>query len=183
MEVWKRVVGFERYYQVSNKGNIKRVDGSSHLKSRNLKLILDKDGYPRVNLKVKQKTNSKYVHRLVAKAFIPNNENKPQVNHKDGVKNNNDISNLEWVTLSENRQHAYDIGLQNSFTRRGSLNNFNKLSKDEVLKIRSLYSEDLRGIKKDDFKGRLTMKDISLMFNITEGCVQSIISRKTWKHL
>jgi hypothetical protein len=71
------------------------------------------NGYWRVGLSVNHKINNCYVHRLLAEAFIPNPDNKPEVNHKDGVKTNCTIFNLEWSTYSENNQHAYDTELRN----------------------------------------------------------------------
>lgn len=173
MENWKRITGFENYYEINQFGEIKRVEGSSHLKSITLKGTPDKDGYLNVNLKVKQKTNTRRIHRLVAIAFIPNPENKPQVNHINGVKNDNRLENLEWCTLSENRQHAYDTGLQNGNSRMGVKNNFNKLTESDVFEIRTKYN------KKQGF----TMKVLSKEFNVSDGCIQSILSKKSWAWL
>lgn len=172
MEKWKDVPGFEPYYEISSFGNIRRKAGSSHLKPKNLKYVFDKDGYPRVNLKVKQKTNSRLVHRLLAKAFIENPLNKPQVNHINGVKKDCRIENLEWCTLSENRVHAYSSGLQNGLSRRGQKNNFSKLTEDQILHIRSLY-----------IPYKFTNKMIAEIYGVTEGCVSAITSRRTWSWL
>src|SRR6478609_3081845 len=134
MENWKKIIGFEAY-EVSNLGRVRSIDrlvnhpsgGYAKRPSIILKGIPDKDGYLRVNLKVHQKTNTRNIHRLVAEAFIPNPDNKPQVNHKDGIKYHNYEDNLEWNTLSENRVHAYENGLQNGKSREGIKNNFHKL--------------------------------------------------------
>jgi hypothetical protein len=168
-EIWKDVKGYEMYYEVSNLSNIRRKLGTSKLKQKNLKGSFDKDGYIKVNLKIKQKTNSKILHRLLAEAFIPNPENKPQVNHINGIKSDNTLENLEWCTLSENRQHAYDTGLQRSDTRRGEKNNFCKLTKEDVLKIRQMYKPY-----------KFTNKMIAEIYNVTEGCISNITSRKNW---
>ena len=106
-EIWKDVEGYESLYQISNFGRIRKF-------SKNRILILsvwDSDGYNSITLSKDNSPLSFLVHRLVAQAFIPNPENKPQVNHIDGNKKNNHVENLEWVTASENMQHAYDNGL------------------------------------------------------------------------
>lgn len=113
-EIWKDVVGFEGIYQVSNEQRIKRIALSkitNNLKvdyqERTVKTRLDKKGYVILNLcKNSEKFNTS-LHRIIAKAFIANPENKPQVNHINGVKNDNKIENLEWTTSSENVIHSY----------------------------------------------------------------------------
>lgn len=127
-EVWKDIVGYEGKYHVSNLGRVKslnRVIERQHPKSKTmtikekvLSLAKGENGYLYVNLRSGKTGIIKSVHRLVAIAFIQNPENKYAVNHKDGIKTNNNIENLEWVTQSENGKHAYRIGLKVcAFTR------------------------------------------------------------------
>jgi len=124
-EIWKDVPGYEGYYKVSNLGNVKSLDrivphprwGRQFWKGRIIKSSLDKYGYPRLSLRKYNKAKFFTIHRLVAVSFIPNLENKPQVNHRDGNKTNNNVINLEWVSEKENVNHAYDTGLHRG--RRG----------------------------------------------------------------
>lgn len=107
-EVWKSIKGYEGLYEVSNCGNV-----FSLYSKRNIDCGLTSKKYKRVCLSMEGKSKFHHVHRLVAEAFIPNPENKPQVNHKDGNKMNNCVENLEWCDNSQNQQHAYDVGLKN----------------------------------------------------------------------
>jgi hypothetical protein len=125
-EVWKDIEGYEGQYQVSNLGNVKslnrfvyQLDRSgkpsiSNYKGRVLKFGHRKNGYLYIVLSKNNKQKKENIHRLVAKAFIPNPLNKPQVNHKDGNKKNNLIGNLEWNTMSENHKHAFRTGLRSN---------------------------------------------------------------------
>ena len=103
-EVWKDVKNYEGLYQISNLGNVKRISSGKRLKPYNRK------GYIRVALSKDDTTKHIDIHRLVAQAFIPNPENKPEVNHKDENKLNNEVSNLEWVTRKENIKHSIKTG-------------------------------------------------------------------------
>lgn len=98
-EIWKDIKGYEGIYQVSNLGKVKSL-----LRNKLFKVSLNKYGYPRVSFKNKTYT----VHRLVAEAFIPNPYNKPTVNHKNKIKTDNTVENLEWMTIGENNKHRYD---------------------------------------------------------------------------
>lgn len=96
-EIWRDVKGYEGLYQVSNFGRVKRVTTG-----RIFKGCKDNSGYLRVNLSKDSVTSTNTLHRLVAEAFITNQENKPDVNHIDEDKTNNSINNLEWSTRKEN---------------------------------------------------------------------------------
>lgn len=104
---WKPVVGYEGFYEISDNGEIKSL-----IKNRLLKPCIHKKGYLVVTLTKGNAHKHYYVHRLVAAAFIPNIDNKEQVNHIDGNKHNNCVENLEWCNDAENRMHAYKNGLR-----------------------------------------------------------------------
>src|SRR5699024_1760168 len=111
VEVWEPIKGYEESYLVSNLGRVKSKPRTG-TRGGILKELYSSWQYNRVNLYKNGGMNSFTIHRLVAQAFLPNPENKPQVNHKDGNKLNNALSNLEWVTQSENQLHAYKTRLQ-----------------------------------------------------------------------
>ena len=111
-EIWKAIEGTGGQYEVSNTGKIRSNNYLGHGKQRELCLVADHKGYLRVRIYIEGGGKTVKVHREVAKAFIPNPENKPEVNHKDGDKRNNRADNLEWATPGENTIHAYNSGLK-----------------------------------------------------------------------
>ena len=113
MEEWKNIKGYEGLYQVSNFGRVKSLNyhrtGKEVLMKPGRFVMKSGNAYYGVKLYKDSKMNVKLVHRLVAEAFIPNPENKPEVNHIDGNPSNNRVDNLEWVTRSENIKHSYRV--------------------------------------------------------------------------
>ena len=113
MEIWKDIKGYEACYQVSNYGNVKSIDrviqggrwGTERRKGQPVTQALDRNGYSICRLWKNNKGKNLKVHRLVCIAFIPNPESKPTVNHKDRVKTNNFLTNLEWFTHKEQTKH------------------------------------------------------------------------------
>jgi hypothetical protein len=103
-EIWKDVPGYAGQYQVSNTGKVRNAK-----RGRELKPHTQGSGYKQTMLSVNGKRSHPLVHRLVAAAFIPNPENKPQINHKNGNKSDNRADNLEWCTMSENLQHRHKV--------------------------------------------------------------------------
>lgn len=121
---WKDIPGYEGYYQASIYGKIRsvnrmvefRISGRVQQVYRKSKILAEnitQDNYVQVILSVNGVAKTLSVHRLVAQTFLPNPENKPQVNHIDGNTQNNNVNNLEWATRSENMTHAKDTGLWN----------------------------------------------------------------------
>ncbi len=119
-EVFKDVSGYEGSYQVSNLGRVKSLErtrltnkgGSTKVNERILYSNTDSNGYEYVSLSKGGTMKSLKVHRLVGLCFIPNPENKPQINHKNGIKSDNNYHNLEWCTCRENAIHAFQLGLR-----------------------------------------------------------------------
>ena len=132
-EIWKPAVGFDGY-EVSNLGNVRSFKRKT---PRILKPSLGCAGYLRVGLMLGDKQKTLLVHRLVAIAFIPNPDNKREVNHVDGNKFNNCVDNLTWTTPSENTKHAFDTGLAKVL--RGVDNGRTNLTAEQVAEIRRLY--------------------------------------------
>ena len=123
-EIWKPLpfYPFSQYFMVSNLGNVKAIKKYSKTKpftppEQVIKPTLCSWGYYTVRITAEKQHADYFIHRLVATAFIPNPQNKTQVNHIDGNKLNNCVDNLEWVTPSENIQHAYDTGLMSYYKR------------------------------------------------------------------
>jgi len=114
MEIWKDIVGYEGYYQVSNLGRVKSLDRvitnkmgvMRNFKGFVKKLTPDGRGYLVVTLSRDGKDTRCIVHRLVAEAFIPNKEKLPFINHKDEIKDNNHVDNLEWCTCEYNNRYG-----------------------------------------------------------------------------
>ena len=175
-EIWKDVVGYEGLYQVSNKGNARSLD----------RVIFNKNGVPKitkgVNLKLKNrqgylfidtyinlKSKTSRIHRLIAKAFIPNPLNKEAVNHINGIKTDNRVENLEWCTAKENAIHSVRTGLTKTI---GEGAYSAKLKREDVLQIRKLSSDGMSAPK------------IAEKIGIIKPCqINSIIRGEAWKHI
>lgn len=163
-EIWKDVVGWEGLYRVSSHGSVFSVRKKILLKSSNVA------GYRQVILCRDSKMSSGRVHRLVAMAFIPNPDNKPEVNHIDGNKSHNYFKNLEWVTSSENVSHTYkSLG---RVPRKGQQVNTNILTPNQVIQIRAKY-----------IPYKYSYKKLGDEYGVDQSAIYLIIKRRNWKHL
>jgi hypothetical protein len=132
-------------------------------------------GYLTISISDNGTINKHYVHRLVAKAFIPNVDDKKEVNHIDGDTLNNTVSNLEWCTHSENIKHAWITGCMANRVlpaRRGEDSPSAILTANDVSYIRKIYES-----------GGYTYRRLAQMYAMSYGAIQSIIKNKTWRHI
>ena len=166
-EEWKYINGYEGKYEVSNTGRVRSCSG------RNAGLIhsgaICSKGYKRVCLYKDGKQRIFRVHRLVAKAFIENSDNLPQVNHKDCDKLNNHIDNLEWCDNQYNHNHKMKNGL--NVTLKGSRHGMAKINEDDVREIKHLLSVGY------------SHNEISNLMGVNTGTVSMIKNGKQWKHV
>jgi hypothetical protein len=171
-EVWKDVIDYGGVYigiyQISNFCRLKRIMHRKNPTNKLIKSCFSEDGYICVTLIKNGKTKFTGLHRLVASAFIPNPENKPQVNHKDGNKHNNSIDNLEWSTISENIQHAFDTGLNE--VKKGEKHYRTKLTEKDVLEIRKIGAS-------------ISAVKLGLMYGLNNQAIYKILNKQTWKHI
>ncbi len=178
-EEWKPVVGYEGIYSVSNLGRVRSEDriieehnGRQRInKGRVLKPFGTGKcrAYLAVDLRKNGKRKTTKVHRLVAIAFISNPDDCPQVNHLNGDKSNNTVSNLEWTTNLENARHAYRTGLK--VTLKGSAVWNSKLTKEDVLLIREMEFWNLK------------RKEIARLFDVSTVLIGKIMRREVWTHV
>lgn len=169
-EEWRDVVGYEEYFSVSSEGRV-----YSKRTNKLLSLSKTKSGYLIFTTRFgsrESRTITFRVHRLVAEAFIPNPDNKPQVNHINAVKDDNRKVNLEWVTPKENMEHARDMGLLS--TRVGKYNPSSKLRKRDIHYIRENFKSGDR-----NFGARA----LGRMFGVDKVTIMDVINGKTWKHV
>lgn len=177
VEIWKSIPKYERTHIISNSGIVKTIDrvvyksGSpQNIKGKTMSVRIDRDGYCKCTLQENKIRKSKSVHRLVAMTFIDNPNNKSCVNHIDGNKKNNTVENLEWCTVKENNQHAFDIGLKENSHSTGENCNFSKLTKIQVADIR-------KGVSKKLYNQRKASK----IYKVSEATISMIINNKIWK--
>lgn len=152
--------GYEDKYLVATDGRVYSLHSKRYLKP------VPKSGYNALWIGGKMRKT----HRFIAEAFIPNPQNKPNINHIDGDRANNKIENLEWCTQSENVQHAWRTGLKNNDTIRGELNPNTKLKDSDVAEIKGL-------------RGKKSYRQIMAMYGIGYGTVYRIMNNHKWKHV
>lgn len=165
-EEWKSVPDFPDY-EISNYGRTVSHKNGEPL----LRKTYAQKGYPLIKFSKNNKSKSFLAHRLVATCFIPNPENKLEVNHKDRNKANAFVFNLEWATKQENTDHAWANGVMESVNR-GENCWKAKLTENQVLEIRATYIPSIMSFYK-----------LAAKFGVTYGAIQSIVRRKSWKHI
>jgi hypothetical protein len=171
---WFEILGYEGLYQINKKGDIKAIPKTVGFGQgyKTKKLILNqyksKEGYLRVRLYKKNKCKNYSVHRLVALQFLENPKNKPQVNHKNGVKTDNRLENLEWNTRSENMKHSFNMGL--SKAKKGAESPNSILTEKDVVEIKTIGNS-------------MTQKEIGKIYGVDRRQIGRILNNKRWKHV
>lgn len=158
-EVWKPIEGTDGKYEVSNHGRVRSNNYLGHGEQQVLALSPDKKGYLRVRVYKGSYRATCKVHRLVAEAFIPNDNCLPQVNHKDGNKQNNHYDNLEWVTNADNHAHKVSMGLDKNFIKAREA--ASERRKKPVIVFNPTTGEKYRFNSAEEAKVTLNMRNIS----------------------
>ena len=167
MEIWREIDNYDGNYQISSYGGVKTTSNEFTRKERILSALITPKGYHRVRLYKNNKSKFIYIHRLVALYFLPNIDNKEEVNHIDGDKNNNNVNNLEWSTHKENMDHS----IVNGLSTQGIKNSHSKLTEIQVIDI---FNKAKSGV---------STNDLTKEYNVSKTCIDGIKSKRQWKHL
>lgn len=174
-EIWKNIEETDNLYQVSNLGRFKRLARKSGVKNyKELILTLGhySNDYPQFSVQINGIRITAIAHRLVAKYFVANPLNLPEVNHKDGIRQNIRADNLEWTTRSGNIRHSFDVLMRPKPINKGEKNPKSILTEIQVLEIRQLYNDNI-----------CTQKELAEKFNMRRAAIWKIVSNYNWKHL
>lgn len=168
-EEWREVAGSDGLYLISNLGNLRRVEYVSRkgdiVPERQIAYYVNSQGYIATKIKINGKFKTKSAHRLIAEAFIPNPDNKPQINHIDNNRKNNSIENLEWVTAKENIHHCIRQKRNPIGEKHGSA---------------VLTEYDVKIIKRL-FKQGVSVPVVAKAFDLSQGAIRCIKDNRTWK--
>ena len=178
-EIWKDITGYEGLYQASNLGRIKSLDRMRKnrwntfyiIKGDYKKIWLNSSGHLTANLNKYGERSGFLVHRLIALTFIPNLENKPEINHKNLIKIDNRIENLEWVYNHENVAH-YHANCKENLSLKGEACSFSKLNDKKIREIRKMRLNNV-----------LPNTKIAIKYGVSAGIIDHIIQGKTWRHV
>ena len=162
-ELWLDIKGYEGFYKVSNTGKV-----YSYRRNKCLSQKSDKDGYKEVCLCVDEVRKYRRVHRLVAEAFIPNEESLPIINHKDGDKTNNHVSNLEWTTNYGNVIHGFNTNIEGK--------TLSSLSKEEMLLVVDMYRAGHKHYEISERFNLKKQKDGTIFKELSDGRVHSKVT-------
>jgi hypothetical protein len=172
-EIWKDIKGYEGMYQVSNLGRVKSLKRKGRRRDTIMKGVVGNRGYRIIVLRNNKHRQQIVAHRLAAIAFIPNPENKKEVNHKDFDKLNNHVDNLEWCTPKENTRHALYNGRMNwDNAVRGEKHGRSKFTEDQV-----------KGIKSHLRDGIKNQRQLAIEYNVSITTIYNIRINKTWSHV
>ena len=174
---WYPLKDYEGFYEITREGHIRSIDrfireGRTFIKGKVMTPHIDYKGYVRVHLSKNGKNKGERVHRLIAKTFIENPENLPEVNHIDSNKQNNSIENLEWVTTKQNSEHFFTKG---NYKERNA-----KLSRENNPRARLTWN-DVHLIRKLKEEYNFKNKTLSWLFDISVSQIKMIVSYRQWK--
>lgn len=173
-EIWKDIRDYEGFYKASPSGSILSLHknyfgkNASRKTNKTLSQHIDKNGYVSVVLVKNKIKKTQKLHRLIAMTFIDNPKNKPCVNHINGIKTDNRVENLEWVSYSENELHAIATGLKNHDKIRGENSCNAILNKEKATEIKKMIENGVRS------------SDIARMFKVSPQLICDIKKGRRW---
>ena len=176
---WKDIPELDNLYKINSDGVVMSKDRKvkSSIQKTGYRLHKGKikhsqdngNGYKQIYVQINKRRKILYIHRLVAQAFIPNPENKPNVNHINGIKSDNCVENLEWCTQAENQNHASE----NNLLKKGEKSSLSKITKNQVLAIRRLNT----------INPKFNKSKVAVKLGIRDSTIHKIINRQIWKHI
>lgn len=176
LELWVDIIGYNGEYQLSNRGRVRspqrtivhKTGKKVTLPYREQTVFINTNGYPSVGLSKDKKQRQWLLHRLLALHFIPNPENKPFINHINGIKTDYRLENIEWCTHVENCLHAFAIGLSDTH---GERHTQSKLTNAAVLDIRANCSDTSKA------------KEYAVKYGVNPSTIRDVIWKRTWTHI
>ena len=167
----KKDVSFAPGYYVTDQGEVYSKNYNRRIGvDRKLKPEIANNGYLRYTIWVKGKRTRFLAHRLIAIVLIENPKNLKYVNHKNSIRTDNRVDNLEWCTMSDNIKHGYSDGFL--IPTQGELHGNHILTEQQVLRVRKMY-----------VPRKFSQEKVAELFGVKRGCIKDIVERKTWKHI